>query len=82
MPNVEFFAPWFRSEALIKSMSYERWSTLSPHAQRLARFVVRGPGEPVVGEGVSHPRRIERERIRDDQLARLGDEAEAYLRLG
>ncbi len=82
MPNVEYFAPWFRSEALIRSMSYERWRGLTPHAQRLARFVVRGPGEPVVGEGINHPRRSERERIRDEQLATMGAVAEAYLRLG
>jgi len=82
MPNVEYFAPWFRSEALIKSMSYERWSTLTPTAQRLARFVVRSPGEPVVGEGINHPRRAERERIRDEQLSEMGPAAEAYLRSG
>jgi len=82
MPNVEYFAPWFRSEALIRSMSYQSWQQLSPHAQRLARFVVRGAGEPVVGEGVNHPRGAERDRIRDEQLAEMGPDAEAYLRLG
>ena len=35
MPNVEYFAPWFRSEAVVRSMSFERWQTLSPHAQRI-----------------------------------------------
>ena len=39
MPNVEYL-PWFRSEALIRSMSYATWQTLSPHAQRICRYVV------------------------------------------
>lgn len=82
MPNVEYFAPWFRSEALVRSMSYERWLTLSPHAQRLARFIVRGPDEPVVGEGFTHPRGAERQRVRDLQLEEMGGDAETYLRLG
>jgi hypothetical protein len=82
MPNVEYFAPWFRSEALIRSMSYERWLGLSPHGQRLARYVVRGPGEPVVGAGVNHPRRAERERVRAEQLDAMGSEADPYLRRG
>ena len=43
MPNVEYFAPWFRSEALIRSMSYDHWQTLSPHAQRICRYVVCDP---------------------------------------
>ncbi len=74
MPNVEFMAPWFRSEALIRSMSRETWSGLSPTAQRLSRFVVCDPGEAVIGEGLNHPRRAERERIRAEQLAELGPE--------
>ena len=82
MPNVEYFAPWFRSEALVRSMSYDRWLTLSPHAQRVARFIVRGPGETVVGDGVTHPRGAERQRVRDEQLAAMGGDAERYLRLG
>ena len=79
MPNVEFMAPWFRSEALVRSMSYEMWSTLSPHARRLSRFVVCDPGEQVIGAGVTHPRRADRERVCEEQLAALGPaEAEAY----
>ena len=77
IPNVEFMAPWFRSEALIRSMSYDTWSTLSPHAQRLARYVVCDQGEVVVGEGINHPRRAERERIRDEQLAAMPPAAAA-----
>jgi hypothetical protein len=83
MPNVEFIAPWFRSEALIRSMSFATWSELSPHAQRLSRYIVCDRDEAVIGAGISHPRSAERERIRDEQLAQLSTEdAEAYRRRG
>ncbi len=68
MPNVEYMAPWFRSEALIRSMSFDMWSELSPHAQRISRFIVCDRDEDVVGAGINHPRRAERERISDAQL--------------
>jgi ectoine hydroxylase-related dioxygenase (phytanoyl-CoA dioxygenase family) len=81
MPNVEYFAPWFRSEAVLRSMSYERWRTLTPHAQRICRYVVCDRGEPVVGEGFSHPRNAERERFRRAQFDEMGEQAAAeYLR--
>jgi hypothetical protein len=75
MPNVEFFAPWFRSEAIVRSMPYERWRELSPHARRISRFVACGPGEQVIGAGFHHPRRRDRERYCEEQLAALGPEA-------
>ncbi len=79
MPNVEFMAPWFRSEALIRSMSFDMWDTLSPHAQRLSRYIVRDKGETVVGAGINHPRRAERERLYEEQLATLdADDARRY----
>jgi hypothetical protein len=81
MPNVEYFAPWFRSEAVARAMSYERWRTLSPHGQRICRYVVCDRGETVVGEGFSHPRSAERERVRTAQLEAMGEEAAGeYLR--
>ena len=81
MPNVEYFAPWFRSEAVQRSMSYETWRTLTPHAQRIARYVVGFPGEPVVGEGFHHPRTAAREAHRANELAEMGqDPAQEYLR--
>jgi hypothetical protein len=81
MPNVEYFAPWFRSEAVLRSMSYDRWKTLTQHAQRICRYVVCDRGEPVVGEGFSHPRNAERERFRRAQLDEMGEQAAAeYLR--
>jgi hypothetical protein len=80
MPNVEYMAPWFRSEALIRSMPYERWQALSPHAQRISRYVVCDPGERVVGAGYHHPRTAERERERARELAAMGGPAAtAYL---
>ncbi len=83
MPNVEFMAPWFRSEALIRSMSYDTWEKLSPHGQRLSRYIVCDKGETVIGAGINHPQRAERERIREEQLARLDPvEAKAYRRRG
>lgn len=79
MPNVEFMAPWFRSEALIRSMDHDTWRSLSPHAQRLSRYIVCDEGEVVVGAGVNHPRRAERERIREEQLAAMDpDHAHDY----
>lgn len=82
MPNVEYFAPWFRSEALMRSMSYETWRTLTPHAQRICRYVVCDRGEEVVGEGFSHPRSAVREEFRTRQLGALDERVAAeYLRL-
>ena len=81
MPNVEYFAPWFRSEAVIRSMSYATWQTLSPHAQRICRFVVCDRGEAVIGEGFHHPRTAARDAFRNAQLEVLGEQAAAeYLR--
>ena len=39
MPNVEFFAPWFREELGI-SMPRERFDALSEHGQRVCRYIV------------------------------------------
>jgi hypothetical protein len=81
MPNVEYFAPWFRSTALSRAMSRATWRTLSPHAQRICRFVVADEGEAVIGEGFHHPRSAAREAFRAAQLAALGEPAAAeYLR--
>ncbi len=80
-PNVEYFAPWFRSEAVIRSMPYEQWKTLSPHGQRISRYVMCGKGEKVIGAGYIHPRAKMREAFKEEQLRELGPEAaEEYLR--
>ena len=72
MPNMEYFAPWFRSEGVIRSMPYERWQELSPHGRRISRYVMLGAGEQLIGEGFIHPKRAEREAFRAKQLAELG----------
>lgn len=80
MPNVEYFAPWFRSEGLMRSMPYEQWEKLSPQAQRISRFVVCDKGEDVVGAGYLNPRRKAREAFKQEQLDALGEKAaKAYL---
>lgn len=81
MPNVEYFAPWFRSEAVQRTMSYETWLTLSPHAQRIARYIVGFPGERVAGEGFHHPRRVAREQRFAEDVEAMGEPAAGeYLR--
>ena len=74
MPNVEYMAPWFRSEALVRAMTHQTWTTLSPHAQRISRHVVLAPDEPLIGDGINLPRRADRERVRVAQLAALDPE--------
>ena len=81
MPNVEYFAPWFRSEAVMRSMSFQRWQTLSAHAQRISRYMVCDRGEPVVGDGFTHPRGAVRDAYRAEQLAAMGEQSAAeYVR--
>jgi hypothetical protein len=76
IPNIEYFAPWFRSEALLKSMPYERWAELSPHAKRISRYIAGYPGEPILGAGFVDPRSAERARFNAAQLAAM-DPSEA-----
>lgn len=80
MPNVEYYAPWFRSEAVNRCMPYETWLGLSEHGQRISRYVVCDPGEPVIGAGFTHPRAVQREAFIDTQLAALGPDAQRHWR--
>lgn len=81
MPNIEYFAPWFRSEAVVRSMPYEQWKALSPHGQRISRYVMCGEGETVIGAGFIHPKAKMREAFKANQLRRIGsDAAEEYAR--
>lgn len=75
MPNVEYYAPWFRSEGIMRSMPYEQWEKLSPHAQRICRFAVCDKGETVIGAGFMDPRRKKREAFKQEQLDALGEKA-------
>jgi ectoine hydroxylase-related dioxygenase (phytanoyl-CoA dioxygenase family) len=80
-PNIEYFAPWFRSEAVIRSMPYEQWKRLSPHGQRISRYVMCGKDEIVIGAGYIHPKSKMREAFKAAQLEQLGDDgAEEYMR--
>ena len=75
MPNVEYFAPWFRSEGMMRSMPYERWQALSPHAQRISRYAVCQEGETVVGAGFLHPKAKVREQFKENQFDAMGEKA-------
>ena len=75
MPNVEYYAPWFRSEGIMRCMPYEQWEKLSPQAQRASRFVVCDKGEQVVGAGFMDPRRKKREAFKQTQLDKMGEKA-------
>lgn len=44
IPNVEFFAPWYRERAP-RSMPREMYETLTPHGQDLARYIVADSAE-------------------------------------
>lgn len=75
MPNVEYYAPWFRSEGIMRSMPYEQWEKLSAHGQRISRFVVCDKGEAVVGAGFMDPRRKRREAFKQKQFDEMGQKA-------
>ncbi len=75
MPNVEYFAPWFRSEGILRAMPYEQWEKLNPHAQRISRYVVCDKSEEVVGAGYLDPRRKKREAFKQKQLDAMGKKA-------
>lgn len=75
MPNVEYYAPWFRSEGIMRCMPHERWQGLSSHGQRTSRYVVCDKGEAVVGAGYMHPKSKMREKFKDEQFAEMGEQA-------
>lgn len=79
-PNIEYFAPWFRSEGVNRCMPFVEWERLSEHGKRICRYVVCDPGEPVVGAGFTHPRARDRDRFVEDQLAGLGPHAALHWR--
>ncbi|HTO59308.1 MAG TPA: phytanoyl-CoA dioxygenase family protein [Pseudomonadales bacterium] len=55
MPNIEYVAPWFDTFQFMRSMPHDRWAELSPHGQRICRFIKCEPGEWPRGAGVMHP---------------------------
>ena len=82
LPNIEYFAPWFRSEGIHRCMPYELWQGLSEHGKRICRYVTCGPGETVVGAGFVHPSSTERERFLANQLAELAEAAPTKQTIG
>lgn len=79
IPNVEYFAPWFRSEAMTHSMPYEQWRKLSTHGKRISRYISGAPGEAILGAGFVDPRQTERDRFVAEQLAAMDPAAAADL---
>ncbi len=75
MPNVEYYAPWFRSEGIMRCMPYAQWEKLTPHAQRISRLVVCDKGEEVIGSGYLNPRRKLREAFKQKQFDAMGEKA-------
>lgn len=63
MPNVEYAAPWLDERAFRKTMPHEIWAQLSPHGQRVCRYVKAQPGVWPAGAGVMHPLQDERRKI-------------------
>jgi len=79
-PNVEYYAPWFRSEGVNRCMPFEQWERLDDHGKRICRYVVCDPGEPVIGAGFTHPRARDRDAFIANQLTELGPNAELHWR--
>lgn len=80
MPNVEYYAPWFRSEGIMRCMPWEQWQKLSLHGRRISRHVVCDKGETVVGAGFMDPRRRKRDAFKQSQFEAMGERAsEDYL---
>lgn len=55
LPSIEYSAGWRSGAGFQKTMPYEIWETLSPHAQRICRFIRQQPGVWPYGAGVMHP---------------------------
>lgn len=75
LPNIEYYAPWFRSEGINRCMPFDQWERLSKHGKRICRYVVCDRGEPVPGAGFTHPRARDRQAYVDAQLDERGEEA-------
>jgi hypothetical protein len=71
IPNIEYFAPWHRSEYVARTMPYENWLKLSDHGKHLARLVKAPKGEVVLGAGFVSNNHQEREDFKEKQLAQL-----------
>jgi Phytanoyl-CoA dioxygenase (PhyH) len=72
MPNIEYVAPWFDTFTFMQSMPYERWAELTPHGQRICRYIKCDPGVWPRGAGVMHPLAAERQAAFERVGARRG----------
>jgi hypothetical protein len=77
MPNIEYYAPWFRSEGIHRCMPHEQWLTLSEHGRRISRYVAAAQGDIVLGAGFDHPRAAAREAFLEQQASELGTDLAA-----
>lgn len=75
MPNVEYYAPWFRSEGIMRCMPYARWQELSQHGQRISRYIVCDKGETVIGAGYMHPKAKMRTKFKEEQFGKMDSQA-------
>ena len=55
LPSVEFSAGWREGRGFQKTMPHEVWERLSPHGQRICRFVKQAPGVWPYGAGDMQP---------------------------
>ncbi|MFP6809156.1 MAG: phytanoyl-CoA dioxygenase family protein [Pseudomonadales bacterium] len=55
MPNLEYVPAWNSGAEFMKSMPYEIWEGLTPHAQNISRRIKEKPGVWPLGAGVMHP---------------------------
>ena len=71
LPSIEYSAPGRGGAGFQRTMPHEIWETLSPHAQRICRFIKQAPGVWPYGAGVMHPltsgRRVAYERDAGDK---------------
>ena len=65
MPNVEYAPAWVAEEGeeFRKTMPHDIWETLSPHAQRISRFLKADPGVWPAGAGIMQPLASKRKEV-------------------
>ena len=76
MAGVDYVAPWFRLpysgfDFEDRTLPFELWQALSPHAQAVTSLVVAPEGTRVPGAGVVHPDPEELQRIRAAEKERV-----------
>ena len=67
MPNIEYSPSWRRQSDYQKTMPYEIWESLSPHARKLCRFIRQDKGVWPAGAGAMHPLANQRKQAFDGE---------------